>query len=291
MAMCAVSALRIKNGAILNERPVPADLNPKSYFDEALRSLPKEVGDFNEFESLQAVGLACLTAVHYSDGPLLHQVLGLYHAVVAEQGFCDEKGWPRDLTDIQREERRRLFWHMYRLEVHTSLVSGHVVRCPELQSFVAYPTIQDNDFTRLDKGAFEWISGNFVTDLYRGIEHVISQFKYRRASANMDRRCLSTSFVLDYDPQEKILDPPAAARRDLPDRFMKAMPVSSDVRRNRCGYQTANIACTYQVSTALHTSRDIQLRNKAFENIWECMRMHGNITGRIMMLIKMLALF
>ncbi|KAH8697841.1 putative C6 transcription factor [Talaromyces proteolyticus] len=248
MAMCAVSALRIKNGSVLNERHVPSNLDPKLYFDEALQALPDDVNDFEEFESLQAIGLACLTALHYSDEPLLHQVLGLYHAVVAEQGFCDEKRWPRDLTGIEREERRRLFWHMYRLEVHTSLVIGHVIRCPELQSSVAYPTIQDNDLTKSDDGQFEWLSGwNFVTDLYRGIEHVISQFKYRRASTKLDDRYLSTSFILDYDPQKKILDPLAAARRGLPDRFMKAMPVSSNVRRNRCGYQTANIACTYQL--------------------------------------------
>ncbi|EED15577.1 C6 transcription factor, putative [Talaromyces stipitatus ATCC 10500] len=251
MSMCAVSALRIKNGAVLNERSVPHDLNPRLYFDETLRALPDNVIEFEEFESLQATGIACLTALHYSDGPLLHQVLGLYHAVVAEHGFCDEKRWPSGLSEVEIEERRRLFWHMYRLEVHTSLVIGHVVRSPELQSSVAYPTMQDADFAEsegCDEQQLEWLSGwNFVTDLYRGIEHVITQFRYRRASTDVNRRCLSTSFVLDYDPQERILDPLAAEREALPDRFKKAMPVSSNVRLNRCGYQTANIACTYQL--------------------------------------------
>jgi hypothetical protein len=268
MAMCAVSALRINNGAVLSERSVPDDLNPRLYFDETLQALPDNVNDFEEFESLQATGLACLTALHYSDGPLLHQILGLYHAVVAEHGFSDEKRWPRGLSEIDIEERRRLFWHMYRLEVHTSLVIGHVVRCPELQSSVAYPTIQDIDSTepedRNDYQA-EWLSGwNFVTDLYRGIEHVIAQFKYRRASANLDRRCLSTAFVLDYDPQEKILNPLAAARNDLPDRFKKAMPVSSNTCQNRCGYQTANIACTYQVSICVDRTKEFRLMNASF---------------------------
>lgn len=268
MAMCAVSALRIKHGAVLNERRVPDDLNPRLYFDETLQALPENVNEFEEFESLQATGLACLTALHYSDGPLLHQILGLYHAVVAEHGFSDEKRWPRGLSEIDIEERRRLFWHMYRLEVHTSLVIGHVVRCPELQSSVAYPTIQDIDSTQSEDynvHQSEWLSGwNFVTDLYRGIEHVIAQFKYRRASANLDRRSLSTAFILDYDPHEKILDPLAAVRDDLPDRFKKALPVSSNTCRNRCGYQTANIACTYQVSICVDSAQDFRLTNASF---------------------------
>lgn len=210
-----------------------------------------------------------MTALHYSDGPLLHQILGLYHAIAAEHGFSDEKRWPRGLSEIDIEERRRLFWHMHRLEVHTSLViGGHVVRCPELQSSVAYPTIQDIDSTesegRNDHQA-EWLSGwNFVTDLYRGIEHVITQFKYPRASANLDRRRLSTAFILDYDPQEKILDPLAAAHDDLPDRFKRAMPVSSNTCRNRCGYQTANIACTYQASICMDCAKDFRLMNASF---------------------------
>lgn len=134
--MCAVSALRIRNGAVLHERSVPDDLNPRMYFDETLRALPDNVSEFEEFESLQATAIACLTALHYSDGPLLHQLLGLYRAVLAEHGFNDEKRWPRGLSEIDIEERRRLLWHMYRLEVHTSLVIGHCVRCPELQSLV-----------------------------------------------------------------------------------------------------------------------------------------------------------
>lgn len=266
--MCAVSALRIKNGAVLNERSVPDDLNPRLYFDETLQALPDNVNEFKEFESLQATGLACLTALHYSDGPLLHQILGLYHAVVAEHGFSDEKRWPHGLSEIDIEERRRLFWHMYRLEVHTSLVIGHVVRCPELQSSVAYPTIQDIDFIESEDynvHQSEWLSGwNFVTDLYRGIEHVIAQFKYRRASTNIDRRSLSTAFILDYDPQKKILDPLAAARDDLPDRFKKALPVSSNTCQNRCGYQTANIACTYQVSICVNRAKGPYLMNASF---------------------------
>jgi hypothetical protein len=248
MAMCALSAHRIRNGASLTPRQVSDDLNSRLYLDEALTAIPGNIGDVQEFECLQAIELLCLTALQNNDVPLLHKLQGMYHAALAEQGFCDEKRWPRDLSIIEREERRRLFWHMYRLEVHTSLVIGHVVRCPELQSSVAYPTLPDDDFTE-SSGDYEWLRGwNFITDLYRGLEHVIALFKSRRASANVENRSLSTSFALDYDPQEKILGPLAIARRNLPSRFQKAMKISSDVRRNRCGFQAANIACTYQVS-------------------------------------------
>lgn len=250
MAMCALSAHRIKSGASLTPRKVPDNFDPKLYLGEALLAIPENLGDIRDFQALQAISLVCLAALHSNNVPVLHKYLGLYHAALAEQGFCDEKRWPRDISTIEKEERRRLFWHMYRLEVHTSLVMGHVVRCPELHSSVTYPTIPDNDPTDSDVDT-EWLSGwNFITDLYRGIEHGIAHFKSRRGSSNInnEHRNLSTSFILDYDPQEKILGPLARARRNLPDRFKSASKVSSNVRRNRCGFQAANIACTYQVS-------------------------------------------
>lgn len=135
---------------------------------------------------------------------------------------------------------------MYRLEVHTSLVLGHPVRCPELQSAVAYPMIPDRDITESD-GDMEWLSGwNFITDIYRGMEHLSSYFRNRRMTVSQKNRSLATSFLVEYDP-EKIIQPLATAFLNMPARFKKAQRISSDVRQNRCGFQTANIIATYQV--------------------------------------------
>lgn len=245
--MCALSAYRITSGATFASDRFVEDLNPNIYLDEALAAIPGTFGESLEFEYLQAIGIVCLTARECGNAPLLQQFLGLYHGALAEQGFYDERRWPSAISTIEREERRRLYWHMYRLEVHTSLVLGHAVRCPELQCAIAYPMLPDQDFTELT-GDSEWLSGwNFITDIYRGIEHLISYFKSRRVTVSQENRSLSTAFLLNYDPQEKILRPLAMTLHNLPIRFKRAREISRDVRRNRCGFQTANIICTYQV--------------------------------------------
>lgn len=245
--MCALSAYRVTSGAVFSPRRLATALSPNVYLDEAIAAIPGALGESLQLEYLQAIGIVCLTARECGNAPLLQQFLGLYHGALAEQGFYDERRWPLDISVIEREERRRLYWHMYRLEIHTSLVLGHAVRCPELQSAVAYPMIPDQDLTESLED-LEWLSGwNFITDIYRGIEHLMSYFKNRRMTISQANRSLSTAFLIDYDPQEMIVKPLDRAYSSLPSRFKEAQGISRDVRQNRCGFQTANIIATYQV--------------------------------------------
>ncbi|KIW10315.1 hypothetical protein PV08_11277 [Exophiala spinifera] len=257
MSVCALSACRIASGATFTPREISCAVTPNVYLDEAIAAIPGTFGESLEFEYLQAINLVCLTARECGNAALLQQYLGLYHGALAEQGYYDERRWPSGISTIEREERRRLYWHMYRLEIHTSLVLGHAVRCPELQSAVAYPTLPDQDFTESMEN-LEWLTGwNFITDIYRGIEHLISYFRNKRTTIHLDNRCLSTAFLIDYDPQEKIVRPLNLAYSNLPLRFKKAQRVSQDIRLNRCGFQTANIIATYQLLRMLSfTSND-----------------------------------
>jgi len=84
-------------------------------------------------------------------------------------------------------------------------------------------------------------------DIYRGIEHVITYYKARRAGLNASARNLSTALIVDYDPRAKILLPLELAFQNLPARFKQALPMSQDVRQNRCGFQAANVIATFQV--------------------------------------------
>lgn len=246
--MCALSAYRITSGATFNERVIHENLNVGRYLDDAMEAVSGATDEPMQFQCLQAVGLICLTALESGNTSLLQRYLGMYHGALADQSFHDERRWPSDITPVEREERRRLYWHMYRLEVHLSLVLGHAVRCPELNSAVAYPTLPDQDYTELTHDS-EWLSGwNFITDIYRGMEHLISYFRSARMSTEQEDRCLSTKFLFDYDPHEKIVLPLAQALSAMPTRFTRAVAVSSDTRRNRCVFQVANIICTYQVS-------------------------------------------
>ncbi|KAF2219389.1 putative C6 transcription factor [Elsinoe ampelina] len=246
MAICALSAPRLQT---VNEkgRRDSLHVNPDVYLEEALAAIPNETTQMRSTEMMQALGLVCVTALERRMAPLLHKMFGFFHAALAEQGFCDEKQWKPDMTTIEREERRRLFWYMYRLEVHTSLVMGHVVRCPDLQSNVAYPGIPDELLT-MSGLEMEWLTGwNFVTDLYRGMEHLITRFRLGRSPQSIDRRMLRTDFISQDHLGHQIMSQLNAAYDSLPDRFKTTTAFSSDVRGDRCGYQTANIVCTMQL--------------------------------------------
>lgn len=248
MSMCALSACRVNMGSDAATSDTLYGIDPDYYLDEALGIVRSSEAMPRDIEFLQTIGLICMAALEIGNASLLHEYLGIYHTVVAEQGLWDERRWPARISDVEKEERRRLFWHMYRLEVHMSMIMGHAVRCPELQAMVHYPSMTDPDASM----AHEWLSGwNFVTDLYRALEHLLTRFRIRLFPAIRDQksRSLSTVFLVDHDLDKSILEPLYVTYRNLPDRFTAAAPMSLDKARNRCGFQAANIICTYQVRT------------------------------------------
>jgi hypothetical protein len=92
MAICALSAYRIKSGATIlsNEAPMHINVEAHPYLEEATSAIPQRSADIQDFESLQAIGIICLTALESGNADLLHQYSRLYHTIIAEQGFCDE---------------------------------------------------------------------------------------------------------------------------------------------------------------------------------------------------------
>ncbi|PNS14445.1 hypothetical protein CAC42_3731 [Sphaceloma murrayae] len=243
MSICALSAFRFHDTGSLRRDHASSNINPDLYLEEALAAIPTEVPHMRTIEMLQAIGLICVTALERRMAPLLHKMFGTYHAALADQGFCDEKQWKADLSPIEREERRRLFWYMYRLEVHTSLVMGHVVRCPDLQSHVGYPTVRDEEITASGHMS-EWLTGwNFVTDLYRGMEHLITRFRLSRSPQASEGRLVRTDFISNDHLAHQILEQVLSGYELLPDRF-KNTSSFSDPRNERCAFQHANIVCT-----------------------------------------------
>lgn len=265
MAMCALTSQRIKNGVAPAEPDIVRQLQPSVYLAEAKASIDLGLALPKNTEELQAMALLCLTGQEMGDAALLQQYLGLYHATNAIQSISDETRWP-PMTPLEREQRRRLYWWMYRLEVHMAMIMGHAVRCPELQSLVAYPERPDHDCqssgrrgARHDDGAnesdsdTEWLTGwNFVTDIYRSLEHLLTKFRLWRLPTYQGRArsTIQTDFLLDFDPEVQILAPLQSALENLPLRFRHAQPLSADIAMNRCGFQAANIVCTYQASAA-----------------------------------------
>lgn len=244
--MCALSAYRTAHGTNPSPPHFVSQIKPDHYLQKAVSATHFDSTAPRTLAQLQAIAILCVLGLEIGDANLIQRYMGIYHAALAGQYLSDESRWPTGLSSVEIEQRRRLFWHMYRLEVHIAMVMGHAVRCPELQSMVAYPEGEGEDAA----DEFEWLSGwNFVTDLYRGLEHLLTKVRLLRDGKVRQRSVLSTTFLVEYDHEDRILAPLNAMYDALPARFQSAAPMSSDVNKNRCGFQTANIVCTFLVGS------------------------------------------
>ncbi|GJC90136.1 hypothetical protein ColLi_12974 [Colletotrichum liriopes] len=259
MAICALSSCHVSDGAVFNPN-LPALLRPEhhqAYMEDAQKAVPesnREIGSFEAFDYLQVLGTLSLAATQLKDDPLFHECMGRYHTLVAQHTFHFEARWPSHLTYPEKHVRRQFFWSMYRLEVHAALIDGHVIRCPELQCAVAYPQQVDGlagiidasgqtEKTRFRHGS--WLTGwNYITDLYRVLEHVIVRMRKDRLKA-LDRGPIEHEPLMPSidNMLEKVLE----KKSNLPPYATHAFPASHDVEANLCGFQVANIACTFQL--------------------------------------------
>ncbi|GKT50607.1 uncharacterized protein ColSpa_10788 [Colletotrichum spaethianum] len=292
MAICALSSCHVSDGAVFNP-DLPAPLLPQhhqAYMEDAQKAIPesnREIGSFEAFDYLQVLGTLSLAATQLKDDPLFHECMGRYHTLVAQHTFHFEARWPSNLTYPEKHVRRQFFWSMYRLEVHAALIDGHVIRCPELQCAVAYPQQVDGlagiidasgqtEKTRFRHGS--WLTGwNYITDLYRVLEHVIVRMRKDRLKA-LDRGPIEHEPLMPSidNMLEKVLE----KKSNLPPYATHAYPASHDVEANLCGFQVANIACTFQVSSSRSYSKEESRLN--FSSYFEWQRLLVTTNSRML---------
>jgi hypothetical protein len=172
---------------------------------------------------------------------------------------------------VETEERRRIFWSIYTLDIYTSVVWGGVIRCREQQSNVSYPTEVDDEL--FDNTGFSsraslspvvigpspsrngvqvqtssWLCGwNFITDLYRVLEHAITHFRDRRS------RIHKRSFIHDIFKDQLSVSQASVGESvmkmyiNLPHCFKETHPITYDIKQDRFGFQAANITATIQL--------------------------------------------
>ena len=207
--------------------------------------------------------------------------MGSYHTLMAMDGLHDESNWPRSITVVEREERRRLFWSIYTLDIYSAVVWGSIIRSREQQSNVAYPMEVDDEFitdagislqnVSLDNAISPssllyrqqadsssqpacWLSGwNFITDLYRVLEHALVRFHGHRRSRSTPNNQRDSSFLHNIfgdkstasqsSVQEKVLQ----LYINLPPCFKETPEMMYDIRRDRFGFQAANITGSLQL--------------------------------------------
>jgi hypothetical protein len=197
----------------------------------------------------------------------MHQQLGRYHALVAMDGLHDEANWPPNISFVEIEERRRLFWSMYSFDIYTAVVWNGVIRVREAHCNVLYPTEMDDEtftdsiYSPSSAAATvaasspsglpdSWLVGwNFTTDLYRIMEHAVDNFRTRRARTqkqNILNRIFGESGNIQAS-QASVLQNVMELYANLPNRFKVIQPISFNTQEDRFGFQAANIIATVQL--------------------------------------------
>ncbi|EME42999.1 hypothetical protein DOTSEDRAFT_88987 [Dothistroma septosporum NZE10] len=272
MAVCSLVSARVRDGAVFSagwDLPSLQEPPPHVYHDEAIRNLDADsaAGCLNTLRSHAILALFSIQEGRVRD---MHEHLGRYHTIVAVGGLHDELNWPKTAGIIEREERRRLFWSMYTLDIFTSIVWGGVIRSREYQSSVSYPTEADDDMfddsgfasivnsnggastspgaLHTDSGAISWIAGrNIVVDLYRVLEHIMMRLCARNSRAQRQTLLDTVLQISDSLSQESVLGSVMQWHADLPQCFKNTNPITCKPRLDRFGFQAADAIATVQL--------------------------------------------
>ena len=189
MALCALASARARDGAApwYIERGDESRAPSETFYLAALDAIPKELSSARGLDYLRACVVMAIASIQLGRIESLHEYLGQYHALLALQRFHDEACWVKDITLIEREERRRLIWSTYALDVYSSIVWNTPLRSKDGQLAVEYPSEVDDDLLTAGQENVSdptcWLHGwNFATDLYRVMQQSVDSARARRNS-------------------------------------------------------------------------------------------------------------
>lgn len=237
MALCAVSSQMVALNAVFDStllEGLPNNDN-NTYYLEAVSKIPAQIGLPQDLDYLRSFGLLAVYSLLHGNHSDLHRYLGLYHALVAQNGFHNESRWPRNISMSEVDDRRRLFWCVYRLEIHSACVLGHMVRMPESQVSVLYPRITP----AMEPETHAWTAGwDYITDLFRLLEYAMSSLRGCR-----NRKAVFTA-LCDRPSPTTLLDSLARLKADKPRILLRLGEPQSSFQSNRCKYMAVQITCT-----------------------------------------------
>ncbi|KAM0752559.1 hypothetical protein T439DRAFT_323197 [Meredithblackwellia eburnea MCA 4105] len=265
--ICALSASRLENrkkeDTSSEER---APFTAEQYYTAARTTVLHQPPEDEEFDHARACLLLAIFSIQHSGSRMLKLWLGSYLSICGAMGLQDESHWPLLLLPHEREERRRVVWCAFQLEVYSSFAFGSPVRHRATQIQVAYPTEVDDDHIGLDApdssvptGENCWLHGwNRATDLYRIIEHALDDLRASHRSTPQD----AISLALGKTPKPEIITGLLVSlQASLPDAF-KAFTVYDDPTNHRYHIQAINFLMTTQnarllaICSSQHSGRE-----------------------------------
>ncbi|KAK5136928.1 hypothetical protein LTR08_001435 [Meristemomyces frigidus] len=280
LAACALAAARARDGAT-GDRAKPAespDISSEIFFRAAQDAIFKDLSKAQGLDHMRACVLLAITCIQYGQIQTMHQYMGTYNTLSAMQQFHDEVHWPQDATIVEKEERRRLFWSVYTLDIYIAVVFDTMMKSQETHSNVRYPSeVNDEDLlTGIASPVNEenWLRGyNFTTDLYRILEHSVKRLR-RNKQVRDDRISIVRLLIADGIPHEHVMDNTNSLYYQLADCFKRFdLPATGDKKHDFIGFQAANIQATLQLvrMTLFSTSltHDVNRRCDVAQNVLE----------------------
>jgi hypothetical protein len=247
LAMCALSSARVRDGALYTGKWDANSLQSPSseeLFEAAREAVPHDASLTQDFDYARCYALLAITSIQYGDTPRMNYYIGLCQGFISVGMLHDEGNWPAGLNHVELEERRRLFWSMYTLDVFSSIVFGGFARSREACFNVAYPC-DDEQGNILDTPS--WLTGwNFVTTLYRILEHAVDRLGQLRNP--VQRTPSIPGYIEPGSPRQmSCLTNIMTLYEQLPPVFKTTQPLTGKLEKDLFGFQAANIAASLQL--------------------------------------------
>lgn len=111
MAVCSLVSGRARDGALYTDRWHREELlEPPSeaFYAAAKDSLPRDLAAAKGFNYMRACAILAIASIQNGQIKNMQKYSGMYHTLTTMEGLHDEKLWPKDISPIEVEERRRL---------------------------------------------------------------------------------------------------------------------------------------------------------------------------------------
>lgn len=255
MAVCALTSARVRDGAYfgpISEELRKPETSSEVFFAAAKDSLGTDYGKMNHVDYVRACALLGLTCIQYRRSADVQQYLGKAFTLAAMYKFYDEKYWPSELEEPQKELYRRVYWCTYSLDVYSATVWHCFLRSQEIHAYVRYPNddIEEDAATNLSPQSSKpanWVRGlNFSLDLYRVLEHVLNKYRARKFNHD-DRRTVDNLIFADTFEDRNVMQTMLNMYYELPRQFKETPQLTGDMEKDRFGFQAANIQATMQL--------------------------------------------
>lgn len=83
-------------------------MRPGTFFGAALDTLPVDLLQVQDFDLLRACALLSIGSMQDGRIEAMRLYIGHYFTMLATWGWHDEANWPRGLSAVELEERRRV---------------------------------------------------------------------------------------------------------------------------------------------------------------------------------------